>query len=132
MKKVIIIILVCFNVFAKLNAQQIMSLSVVLDSIKSVNPALKMYDYEIRSMEEAAKGARSWMPLELGTGFWMTPYDVSRWKKMDDGMGGFEEGMGQYMISAQQMFPNRKKQDAEFAYMSAMSSVEKEKKKLFA
>ena len=53
MKKVIIIILVCFNVFAKLNAQQIMSLSVVLDSIKSVNPALKMYDYEIRSMASA-------------------------------------------------------------------------------
>lgn len=128
MKKAVLLILICFHVFVKLSAQQIMSLPVVLDSIKSANPVLKMYDYEIRSMDEAAKGARSWMPLELGTGLWMTPYDVSRWKKMDDGMGGFEEGMGQYMLSAQQMFPNRRKQDAEFKYMSAMSLVEKEKK----
>src|SRR5207302_3784342 len=37
-------------------------------------------------------------------------------------------GMGQYMISAQQMFPNKKRLDAEQNYMQAMSSVEKEKK----
>lgn len=128
MKKFVLLILICFHVFVKLSAQQTMSLPVVLDSIKSANPVLKMYDNDIRSMDEAAKGARSWMPLELGTGLWMTPYDPNRWKKMDDGMGGYEEGMGQYMISVQQMFPSRKKQDAEFAYMSAMSSVEKEKK----
>ena len=79
-------------------------------------------------MNEAAKGARNWMPTELGAGFFMTPYKTSRWKKMDNGMGGFDEGMGQFMVSAQQMFPNRKKQEAEFAYMSAMSAVEKEKK----
>ena len=68
------------------------------------------------------------MPTELGAGFFMTPYNINRWKRMDDGMGGVEEGMGQFMVSAQQMFPNRKKQDAESAYMLAMSSVEKEKK----
>jgi outer membrane protein TolC len=113
---------------ANVKAQKTLSLDAVLDSVKSVNPLLKMYDNDIRSMDEAAKGAYSWMPLELGTGLWMTPYNPDRWRKMEDGMGGYEEGMGQYMISVQQMFPNRKKQNAEFAYMSAMSSVEGEKK----
>jgi len=47
---------------------------------------------------------------------------------MDDGMGGTKEGMGQYMIGGQQMFPNKQKQNADAAYMQAMSSVEKEKK----
>ncbi|MDX2047634.1 MAG: TolC family protein [Chitinophagaceae bacterium] len=111
-----------------LNAQPTISLQGILDSIRSVNPLLKMYDNDIRSMDEAAKGAYSWMPPEFGAGMWMVPYNVNRWKKMDDGMGGFEDGMGQVMLSAQQMFPNRKKQDAEFEFMSAMSSVEKEKK----
>jgi outer membrane protein TolC len=36
--------------------------------------------------------------------------------------------MGQYMISAQQFFPNRKRQYAEFNYLQAMSSVTKEEK----
>jgi len=128
MKKTVFKLMLCFFVSVTMKAQQNMSLDAVLDSIKTGNPLLKMYDYEIRSMDEAAKGARSWMPPEFGAGFFMTPYNVNRWKKMDDGMGGFEEGMGQFMLSAQQMFPNRKKQDAEFDYMSAMSSVEKEKK----
>lgn len=39
-----------------------------------------------------------------------------------------ETGMGQYMLGGQQMFPVKKKQDADAAYMEAMSSVEKEKK----
>jgi len=37
-------------------------------------------------------------------------------------------GMGQYMLGGQQMFPNKKKLNADAAYMEAMSSVEKEKK----
>ena len=78
-------------------------------------------------MDEAAKGAKSWMPMEVSTGFWMVPYDPSRWKKMDDGQGGYTEGMGQYMVGGQQMFPNKKKQNADAAYMEAMSSVEKER-----
>jgi outer membrane protein TolC len=128
MKKAVFKILICSLASVTLKAQQRLSLTDILDSIHAANPELKMYDYEIRSMDEAAKGAKSWMPPELGAGFFMTPYNVSRWKKMDDGMGGFEEGMGQFMVSAQQMFPNRKKQNAESNYMQAMSSVEKEKK----
>ena len=107
---------------------QTMKLSAIIDSITVSHPVVKMYENEIRSMDEAAKGARSWMPPEFSTGLWMTPYDPNKWKKMDDGMGGTKEGMGQYMIGGQQMFPNKKKQDADAAYMQAMSSVEKEKK----
>ena len=83
-----------------------------------------MYDADIRSMDEAAKGARSWMPPEAGAGFYMTPYDTKMCKS--DGMGN--PGMGQFMISAQQMFPNKSRLDAESKYMEAMSSVEKERK----
>jgi len=107
---------------------QTLKLNAIIDSITVFHPVVKMYDNEIRSMDEAAKGARSWMPPEFSSGFWMTPYDPSRWKKMDDGMGGTKEGMGQYMIGGQQMFPNKRKQNADAAYMEAMSSVEKEKK----
>jgi outer membrane protein TolC len=82
-----------------------------------------MYEADIRSMDEAARGAKSWMPPELGTGLWMVPYNPKLWQK-EAGM----PGMGQYMISVQQMFPNAKKQDAEAKYMQAMSSVAKEKK----
>lgn len=107
---------------------QTLSLDAIIDSIRVSHPVVKMYENEIRSMDEAAKGAKSWMPPEFSTGLWMTPYNPSRWKKMDDGMGGTKEGMGQYMVGGQQMIPSRKKQNADAAYMEAMSSVEKEKK----
>ena len=107
---------------------QIIKLDAIIDSITVSHPVVKMYNNEIRSMDEAAKGAKSWMPPEFSTGLWMTPYNPSLWKKMDDGMGGTKEGMGQYMIGGQQMFPNKKKQQADANYMEAMSSVEKEKK----
>jgi outer membrane protein TolC len=105
-----------------------LKLDAVIDSIRASHPVVKMYDYEIRSMDEAAKGAKSWMPPEFSTGLWMAPYNPSLWKKMDDGMGNVKDGMGQYMIGGQQMFPNKKKQNADASYMQAMSSVEKEKK----
>lgn len=103
---------------------QILKLDAVIDSIKSLHPVVKMYDNEIRSMDEAAKGAKSWMPPEFSSGFWMVPYNTNLWKKGDMGA----TGMGQYMLGGQQMFPNKKKQNADAAYMNAMSSVEKEKK----
>ncbi|MGB4775286.1 MAG: TolC family protein, partial [Daejeonella sp.] len=103
---------------------QILKLDAVIDSIKILHPVVKMYDNEIRSMDEAAKGAKSWMPPEFSSGFWMVPYNTNLWKKGDMGA----TGMGQYMLGGQQMFPNKKKQSADAAYMNAMSSVEKEKK----
>jgi outer membrane protein TolC len=39
-----------------------------------------------------------------------------------------QPGMGMFMVSGQQTFPNKKKLDADSKYMEAMSSVEKEKK----
>lgn len=102
---------------------QTLKLSAVIDSITVSHPVVKMYNQEIRSMDEAAKGAKSWMPPEFSTGLWMVPYNPSYWKKSDMG-----NGMGQYMLGGQQMIPNRKKQQADAAYMQTMSSVEKEKK----
>lgn len=104
------------------SAQETLSIQDIRERITSANPVVKMYDAEIRSMDAAAKGARSWMPPEVGAGQFMTPYDVRRWKKEGD-----MTGMGSVMVSAQQMFPNRKKLDADEAYMSTMSSVEKQK-----
>ena len=118
-------ILITFVLFVSFNSKaQILKLDAVIDSINTSHPVVKMYSNEIRSMDEAAKGAKSWMPPEFSTGFWMTPYNIGLWKK--DDMGA--TGMGQYMIGGQQMLPNKKKQNADANYMQAMSSVEKEKK----
>jgi outer membrane protein TolC len=105
-------------------AQEKLTLTEIFDRISANSPDLKSFDAEIKSLDEAAKGARNWEPPELGTGLWMTPYNPNLWKKQSNG----STGMGQYMISAQQMFPNKKRLDAEQGYMQAMSSVEKEKK----
>ena len=103
---------------------QVISLDSVFSTIKANNPGLKMYDADIRSMDEAAKGARSWMPPEAGAGFYMTPYDTKMWK--GDGIG--QPGAGQFMFSAQQMFPNQSRLNAESKYMRSMSFVEKDRK----
>ena len=125
MKK-ILYLLFCFTGFSILpvGAQKIMNINSIMDSVKAGNPSFKMYDADIRSMDEAAKGAKSWMPPEVSSGLWMVPYNTGLWKKGDNGA----TGMGQYMIGGQQMFPNKKKQNADAAYMEAMSSVSKEKK----
>lgn len=106
------------------SAQKLMNINSIMDSIKAGNPSFKMYEADIRSMDEAAKGAKSWMPPEVSTGFWMVPYNTSLWKKGDMGT----TGMGQYMIGGQQMLPNKRKLNADAAYMEAMSSVQKEKR----
>jgi outer membrane protein TolC len=103
---------------------QTLALRVILDSIQHSFPSLKMYDAEIQSLDAATKGANNWMAPEVSTGFWMTPYDTRLLKSNGPGT----TGMGQYMISAQQMFPNKKANQAQEAYMGAMSSVEKENK----
>ena len=94
----------------------------LLDSIEKNNPAGQMYAAEIRSMDEAARGARSWMPPEVGAGFFMTPYAPQRWKKMSE----MEPGMGNLMIAVQQMIPNKRKLNADAAYMESMSGAARE------
>lgn len=119
----IILLVVAIIVSAAVKAQTL-QLDAIIDSITAAHPVVRMYNNEIRSMDEAAKGAKSWMPPEFSTGLWMVPYNPRLWKKGDMG----ETGMGQYMIGGQQMLPNKRKQQADAAYMEAMSSVEKEKK----
>jgi outer membrane protein TolC len=104
---------------------QTTTLADVLDSIQRSHPLLKMYDAEVESLDEAAKGARSWMAPELSSGFWMAPYNVNLWS--NKGLAG--TGMGQYMISAEQGLPNGRYNTANEKYMRAMSSVESEGKK---
>jgi outer membrane protein TolC len=104
---------------------QTMKLTDILDSVGQSYPSLKMYDAEIQSMDAAAKGARNWMAPEISSGFWMTPYNVNLWKNGGSGT----TGMGQYMISVEQMFPNQKYNIANEKFMRAMSSVESENKK---
>ena len=123
MKKIILLFLITLSV--KINfGQEVLQLDAILDSIQQSHPSLKMYDAEVQSMDAAAKGAWSWMPPEAGTGFFMMPYNPKYARKNDMG----EEGMGQYVFAVQQMFPNRKRQAAEYNYMNTMSSVVKEKK----
>src|ERR1035437_1460366 len=122
MRKNKIIGLLAFLCFGFNSQAQVMSLDSVFNTIKASNPGLKMYDADIRSMDEAAKGARSWMPPEAGAGFYMTPYNPKKWSSTEMGQSG------QFMITAQQMFPNKSKLNAESKYIEAMSSVEKERK----
>jgi len=95
----------------------------VLANITLHNPQIKMYDADIQSMDAASAGAKSWMPPQVQAGFFMTPYNPSFWKP-----DGAFPGMGNFMVGATQMIPNSKKQMADFNYMNAMSSVEKENK----
>ena len=101
---------------------QRMPLPAVMDSIAANHPVVKMYNAEIRSMDAAAKGARSWMPPTVGAGFFMTPYNAKLWQR-----DGEMLGMGSVAVSVEQMFPNKQKLDANEKLMKAMSSVEKEK-----
>ncbi len=120
--KRLLFILGLFTFSISLSAQQL-TLKAIIDSIKASHPVVKMYDNEIRSMDEAAKGARSWMPPQVGFGQFMTPYNVGLWHREGD-----IPGMGSVMFSGEQMIPNKKKLDADEQYMKAMSLVEKEKK----
>jgi cobalt-zinc-cadmium efflux system outer membrane protein len=121
----LLVVVLSFSTFPVLsvNAQVQTDINSILDSIQAVNPSLKMYDAEIRSLDEAAKGAKSWMAPELSSGFFMTPYAPRYWK-YNSGV----PGMGQYTVAAQQIIPNPKRLNADYKYMSSMSSVEKEKK----
>jgi len=125
MKTVIITTILIISSAITADAQQPMSLNDILRIIDTANPMAQIYEAEIRSLDAAAKGAKNWMPAEFGTGLWMTPYNAGLWKKGANGT----TGMGQYMLSVQQMIPGKRKQYAAAAYMEAMSAPEKERKK---
>jgi outer membrane protein TolC len=124
MQKSIILLLLLFIGQVKAHSQATLKLDDVLSAISANHPSVKMYDADIRSSDEAVKGARSWEAPELGTGLWMTPYNPSLWKRNADGTNG----MGQYMISARQMIPNKKELEANEKYLRAVSAAGKESK----
>ena len=103
--------------------QETVGLDSILTVIGRSHPSLRSSDALARSLDEAAKGARSWEAPQVSTGWWMTPYDPSLWKRQPDG----SPGTGQYMVSAEQMIPNRRSQEAEEAYRRGMSAVERAK-----
>ncbi|HKC34462.1 MAG TPA: TolC family protein [Chitinophagaceae bacterium] len=122
-KKIILVFIFGCSLFS-IKAQTT-SLDSIINEIQKTNPSLKMYDAEIRASDEAAKGARNWEAPVIGTGFWMTPYNPKYWKKGDNG----SFGIGQYQLMAEQMFPNKKRLDAEEKYLQSVSSPDAERKK---
>ena len=128
MKQLIIVITSVLLVHVKTSSQTL-ELKDVVDSIRQSYPSLKVYDAKINSLDAAAKGARTWDAPQVSTGFWMTPYNTGLWSgSKASGNMPAQNGMGSYMISAEQMFPNKKYNEANEAYMKVMSSVEKENK----
>ena len=121
--KFYIAIISCLILSATNLAAQTLSLDNILSTIKTNNPQLKMYDADIQSMDAAAKGAKSWMPPQVETGFFMTHYNTKMWKADE-----MNPGMGSYMLGVTQMIPNASKLKADSNLMNAMSSVEKENK----
>src|SRR5258705_976840 len=122
-KKIILVFIFGCSLFS-IKAQTT-SLDSIINEIQKTNPSLKMYDAEIRASDEAAKGARNWEAPVIGTGFWMTPYNPKYWKKGDNGSFGIR----QYQLMAEQMFPNKKRLDAEEKYLQSVSSPDAERKK---
>ncbi len=91
-----------------------LTLDSILIRIESVHPRLKGTDARIRELDTYAKGVITMPAPQVGGGLWMTPYNPKWWS----------EGMGAFMVTGEQMFPNRKMQRAEQRYMGAMSGME--------
>jgi outer membrane protein TolC len=125
MQRILIKILVSCLFAVNAYGQQKMTLEDIFSMIQKNHPEMKMYDAQIRSLNEAAKGAKSWAPPEFGAGLWMTPYNFNRAKA-----SAIDKGRGSFMISVSQMFPNRKEQNANAEYLQALSSVNKENKQV--
>jgi cobalt-zinc-cadmium efflux system outer membrane protein len=111
-----------------LNAQ-IMRLDTIISTIEQANPELQMYDAQSESFSSYAKGAKAWEAPQLGAGFFMTPYNPAMWKADNSGggmnnTGNTSNGMGSFMVQAQQMIPNPAKLKANAKYMQSMSAVE--------
>lgn len=116
--ELIFFVLAFFNLSAE---AQIVSLDSILNTINLNNSELKVYDAQISAYNEYAKGAKSLDPPQVGAGFFMTPYNPMMWKadEMND-----NNGMGSFMISAQQMFMNPNKLNANASYMKSMLGVD--------
>ena len=106
--------------FQKSPAQQLLPLDTVLNRIERGHPALKAPDARIRELDTYAKGTVTLPPPRVSSGLWMTPYNPKRWSQS----GAHGDGMGSFMVSGEQMLPNRKMQEAEGRYMASMSAMQ--------
>lgn len=104
---------------------QVMSLENVLNEIERNQPELKKYDAKINAYDTYATGAKALDAPQVGAGFFMTPYNPQMWKA-DPAMN--TNGMGSFMLSAQQMIMNPKKLNANSNYMKSMSGIETQMK----
>ncbi len=105
-------------------AQTPLGLDTILARIERNHPALKVPDARIRELDTYAKGAFALPPPRVSGGFWMAPYSAGRWSRSETG----DLGMGSFMVSAEQMFPNRAMQRAEGDYMTSMSAMQSAEK----
>lgn len=120
----LLLVLMTLLVSLALPAQVKLPLQQILDTIRMANPAFAVFDADIRSTQEAAKSARNWEAPQLGSGLWMTPYNPKYWAKSNSG----NPGMGSFMLMAEQMLPNKKRQEAEEKYLTAMAEPTRERK----
>lgn len=104
---------------------QVMSLENILNEIEKSQPELKKYDAKINAYNTYASGAKALDAPQVGAGFFMTPYNPQMWKA-DPAMN--TNGMGSFMVSAQQMIMNPRKLNANSDYMKSMSGVETQMK----
>lgn len=104
---------------------QVLTIDSVLNTIEKNHPELKIYDAKINAINTYADGAKSLDAPQVGGGFFMTPYNPQMWKS-DPSMN--TNGMGSFMLSAQQMIMNPKKLNANLEYMKSMAGVEAEMK----
>ena len=100
---------------------QVMSLENILNEIEKSQPELKKYDAKINAYNTYASGAKALDAPQVGAGLFMTPYNPQMWKA-DPAMN--TNGMGSFMLSAQQMIMNPKKLNANSDYMKSMSGIE--------
>lgn len=126
-RKIVVGIVFIWSVFfsSQKTIAQVLIIDSILNAIEKNHPELKMYDAQIKAFNTYANGARSLDPPQIGAGFFMTPFNTQLWKA-DPMMNS--SGMGSFMISAQQMFMNPKKLNANSEYMKSMSGVESEMK----
>ena len=114
MKNIVKTIVVLLLAAVESGGQTPLSLDSILNRIETVHPRLQGVDARVRELDTYAKGTITMPAPRVGGGFFMTPYNPARWS----------EGMGSFMVTGEQMFPNRGMQKAEQRYMNAMSGME--------
>src|SRR3546814_16190579 len=99
-------------------AQEIRPLDSILATIRSKNPLLQGYDYQMEAIQAYAEGAKGWSAPMVGVGTFMTPYPGQA--VMNDG----DKGM--LMLVGAQALPNPATLRAREAYSSEERRVGKE------